>query len=387
MAISTRSKSAPFPTREQIVEFIRGSETRVGKREIARAFRLNAEQKVELRRVLKELETEGDIGRGRGRRYQDPSALPSVAVIEISGVDTDGETTARPFGWTEGPPPMFRRPGSAAAPPYAPGERVLARLKQTEPGAYEARVMRRLAAPPDRTLGVVTQVGESMRIVPVEKRARAEFLLPPEARMGAEAGELVWAEIQPGRPLGLKSARVVERLGPTMGPKSISLITIHDHDIPHTFSDDALAQAKAAGPAQLRAGSICESCLWSPSTARTRATSTTPYGPSRTRTPATAAAGTCWWRSPMSPTTCGRVVRWTRRRSIAAIPSTSPTASCRCCRTSCRMAGARWCRPRTVRALRALVDRRRRHSAAPPLRARDDALGGAADLSAGAGHS
>ena len=91
-----------------------------------------------------------------------------------------------------------------------------------------------------------------MRIVPVEKRARAEFLLPPEARMGAEAGELVWAEIQPGRPLGLKSARVVERLGPTMGPKSISVITIHDHDIPHTFSPEALAQAKAAGPAQLR---------------------------------------------------------------------------------------------------------------------------------------
>jgi ribonuclease R len=253
MAISTRSKSAPFPTREQIVEFIRGSETRVGKREIARAFHLNAEQKVELRRVLKELETEGDIGRGRGRRYQDPSALPSVAVIEISGVDTDGETTARPFGWTEGPPPLiYVAPEKRSRAAYAPGERVLARLKQTAPGAYEARVMRRLAAAPDRTLGVVTQVGESMRIVPVEKRARAEFLLPPEARMGAEAGELVWAEIQPGRPLGLKSARVVERLGPTMGPKSISLITIHDHDIPHTFSDDALAQAKAAGPAQLR---------------------------------------------------------------------------------------------------------------------------------------
>ena len=101
MATNTRSKSAPFPSREQIVEFIRGSEARVGKREIARAFRLDAEQKIELRRVLKELEASGDIGRDRGRRYQDASALPSVAVIEITGVDTDGETMARPFGWTE----------------------------------------------------------------------------------------------------------------------------------------------------------------------------------------------------------------------------------------------------------------------------------------------
>ena len=128
---------------------------------------------------------------------------------------------------------------------------MLARLKRTESGAYEARVMRRLAAAPDRTLGVVTVVGESVRIVPVEKRARAEFLLPAEGRMGAEPGELVWAEIQPGRPLCLKSARVVERLGPTMGPKSISLITILDHEIPHEFSDGALAEAKDAGPAPL----------------------------------------------------------------------------------------------------------------------------------------
>jgi ribonuclease R len=253
MATSTNSRPAPFPTREQIVEFIRGSETRVGKREIARAFRLDGEQKIELRRVLKELESSGDIDRGRGRRYRERGTLPSVAVIEITGVDTDGETAARTFGWTDDPPPLvYVAPEKRSRAAYAPGERVLARLQQTPSGAYEARVIRRLAAAPDRTLGVVTVVGESTRIVPVEKRARAEFLLPPEARMGAEPGELVWAEIQPGRPLGLKSARVVERLGPTMGPKSISVITIHDHDLPHIFSDEALAQAKAAGPAPLR---------------------------------------------------------------------------------------------------------------------------------------
>ena len=32
------AKPVPFPTREQILEFIRDSEARVGKREIARAF-------------------------------------------------------------------------------------------------------------------------------------------------------------------------------------------------------------------------------------------------------------------------------------------------------------------------------------------------------------
>lgn len=243
---------APFPTREQITTFIRESGSRVGKREIARAFRLNAEQKLELRRVLKEMESEGALGRDRGRRFRDPESLPSVGVIEITGVDTDGEITARPFGWTEGVPPLvYVAPEKRSRAAYATGEKVLARLRSIEGGVYEARVIRWLAAAPDRVLGVVTTVGEACRIVPVDKRARVEFLLAPEASMGAAPGELVWAEVQPGRPLGLKQARVAERLGPTMGPRSISLITIHDHDIPFEFPAEALSQAETAGPALL----------------------------------------------------------------------------------------------------------------------------------------
>lgn len=252
MAVKSKPTPPAFPSREQLVEFIKGSESRVGKREIARAFRLDADQKIELRRVLKDLETAGEIDRRRGRRYQEPGVLPSVAVIEVTGIDTDGETVARPFGWTQGVPPLiYVSPEKRSRAAYGPGDRVLARLKPIGPGVYEARAMRRLSADLDRTLGVVAQVGESLRLMPVDKRAKAEFLLPSEATLGAEPGDLVWAEVQPGRPLGLKSARVVERLGPTMGPKSISLITIHDHDIPHTFSADALAQASAAGPAPL----------------------------------------------------------------------------------------------------------------------------------------
>ena len=245
-------KVVPFPSREQILEFIRDSETRVGKREIARAFHLDSDQKQELRRVLKELEAAGEIDRGRGRRFHEPGRLPSVAVIEITGIDTDGETTARPFAWSTGlPPQILVAPEKRSRAAYAVGERVLARLKPVGHAAYEARVIRRLAAARDRALGVVTRVGDGVRIVPVDKRTKTEFLLPPEATMGAEPGELVWAEVQPGRPLGLKSARVVERLGPTMGPRSISLITIHDHDIPQTFPPEALEQAKAARAAPM----------------------------------------------------------------------------------------------------------------------------------------
>ena len=189
--VATKSKSARFPSRQQIVDFIRASKTRVGKREIARAFRLDAEQKIELRRLLKELESAGEIDRGRGRRFHEPGVLPSVGVIEITGVDTDGETVARPFGWTDGPPPLiYVAPEKRSRAAYAAGERVLARLTRTDPGAYEARVMRRLAAAPDRTLGVVTAVGESMRIVCARVRPSQSRQHPFAGRVGGAAALL-----------------------------------------------------------------------------------------------------------------------------------------------------------------------------------------------------
>jgi ribonuclease R len=65
---------------------------------------------------------------------------------------------------------------------------------------------------------------------------------------GAQPGELVLAEPQPGRAYGLTPARIVERLGSTDNPRAISLIAVHTHDIPTAFPPAAIAQAEAATP-------------------------------------------------------------------------------------------------------------------------------------------
>ncbi len=246
------SKPVPFPSREQIVEFIRDSAAHVGKREIARAFHLSGEQRTELKRVLKELEADGSLARRRGRRYGEPGQLPNVIIIEITGADTDGETIARPAKWEDDPPPLiYVAPDKHGRGSFATGERALARVAPIGPGTYEAKIIRRLLAAPPRALGVYTIVGEQGRIVPVDKRAREELIVAPGDAGDAEPGELVWAEVRSVRPLGLKQARIVDRLGPVAGAKSISLITLHDHDIPAKFSEDALRQAASAGPVAL----------------------------------------------------------------------------------------------------------------------------------------
>lgn len=247
-------KPAPFPSREQIAEFIRASDTRVGKREIARAFHLNAEQKILLKTVLKELEAEGTVGRGRKRQYGHATALPSVAVIEISGTDLDGELLARPVTWPDDVPmpTIHMAPDRASRAAVAIGDRVLARLSRIGGTVYEGRVMRRLTAPAGRVLGIYEEREDERRIRPIDRRAKNELVVAAGDTMGAKPGELVWAEVRPGRPLGLRPARVVERLGDGRGPRSITSITLHDHAIPTRFSEAALRQAEAAGPAPLK---------------------------------------------------------------------------------------------------------------------------------------
>ncbi len=245
---------APFPSRDQIAEFIRASDKRVGKREIAKAFHLDAEQKVRLKAVLKELEVDGIVSRGRKRHYGRATELPSVAVIEISGTDIDGELLARPTNWPDdGPVPVIHMaPDRVSRAAVAIGDRVLARLTRVGGEVYEGRVIRRLTAPAGRVLGIYEEREEQGRIRPIDRRAKQEFVVAAADTMDAKPGELVWAEVRPFRPLGLRPARVVERLGDGLGPRSITLITLHDHEIPARFSQAALRQADAAGPAPLK---------------------------------------------------------------------------------------------------------------------------------------
>ncbi|MGZ9033862.1 MAG: ribonuclease R [Rhodospirillales bacterium] len=251
MTKPTASTAAPLPSREQVLEYVQSSPGRVGKRELVRAFRLNTEQKVELRELLRKLEDDGSISRGHGRRFRRAGRLPTVAVLEILDVDVDGEMTAKPATWAEEVPPprIYVVPERRSRAALVRGDRVLARLSQVPAGGYEARIIRRLHAGPVRTLGIFEVVGGRGRLLPVDRRAREEFEVADA--MGAEPGELVWAEVDQSKPLGLRRARVVERCGPARGPRSISLITIQDHDIPARFPEAALAIAAAAGPAPL----------------------------------------------------------------------------------------------------------------------------------------
>jgi ribonuclease R len=176
--------------------------------------------------------------------------LPDTAVVQITGTDRDGDALARPVAWerSAGPPPMIlMHPEKQGTPALAPGERVLVRLKPVGPGRYEGRTLRRISETPGRILGVFKHGRGENRIVPTDRRSKAEWIVPHGQDDGAEPGEIVLAEpLAQHLHLGLKPARVLERLGRLGDARSISLIAIHTHDIPQTFPDAALDEARRA---------------------------------------------------------------------------------------------------------------------------------------------
>lgn len=241
-------RPVPLPSKQEVIDFIRSSPGRIGKRELARAFHLSGEQRIWIKAVLKELEQDGTVERGTRRRYAQPGTLPDYTVAQITSVSVDGELEARPVSWKhETPPPSIHIIDERKGETVGIGDRALVKLHRVRDGLYDGRIVRRLSQGPSVILGVfgLTETGEG-RLYPADRRQKADFLIATTDTMGAEPGELVSAEVLPGRGYGLRRARIVERLGDMNAPRSISLLVIHANGIPFEFSDEAVAQAEAA---------------------------------------------------------------------------------------------------------------------------------------------
>jgi ribonuclease R len=257
---SKKPKNSAAPIREQLLAFIQERGGRVSKREIVRAFRLDAAGKAELNKLMRELRDDGEINHSR-RRFQVAGRLPEIVVAKITGRDRDGELIAEPAEWDEaehGEAPKIRlvfgrQPRHGPAPGV--GDRALLRLRDIdEPGIrHEGRVIKLLEKAPVRILGIYRPLPDgSGRLVPVNKKSLGrEIEISKGAAGGAIDGDLVSAELLTQRAQGLPQARVRERLGSLKSERAVSLIAIYAHGIPNVFAPQALAEAEAARPAPL----------------------------------------------------------------------------------------------------------------------------------------
>ena len=242
----------PFPSKDAIRQWITENPGLSAKRDIAKAFGIKGDGRVELKRILRELESEGVVEK-TSRRFHEKGVLPPVAVLQVLPPDANGDLYAKPLeeGVEEGPRILvIPKKGDPA---LGAGDRILARLAKVDLDdyAYEARLIRRLGSNPRKVLGVFRVGSQGGRIVPIETGDAKEWRVAPDMTMGAKDGELVEAEAVGARKLGLPAAQVVARLGDPAGPRAASLIAIHQHGIPDVFPDAVMLEADRAEPVGL----------------------------------------------------------------------------------------------------------------------------------------
>jgi len=225
----------------------------VSKREIARAFNIRGADRTRLNDLLREMRAKGDLDRGRGRRYGKPGTLPKVGVIEITGLDRDGDPIAALTTWnSDSRPPVIYPKQSRHEAAFAIGDKILARLSPSSDGNYTANTIKRLDSTPRRALGIFQMINGRGRILPTSRRVRTVFIVPPGQENGASQGDLVEGQPIGRRSFGLPEARVTEIIGNAEGQSAASLIATHTHDIPIEFEEKAIAAAEAARPIEAK---------------------------------------------------------------------------------------------------------------------------------------
>jgi ribonuclease R len=234
-----RKRSPGLPSRKQILDFIASSDQPAGKREIARAFGLSGQVKIDLKRLLKDMADEGLIDSSPGRAFHQAGGVPKVTVLRVQSVDDGGNVWGVPEQWhAETPAPKLRIVERGRRGALGIGERVLARTEEKGQGLI-AHPMKKLARAAELVLGVVRKDGERHWLSPVDKKERRELLIGD--LKDAEPGDLVLCEVS-GRP-PRASARVDAVLGDPCAPRSFSLIAIHKHGLRHEFAQEAIDEA------------------------------------------------------------------------------------------------------------------------------------------------
>lgn len=242
-----------LPSKDEIRQWISQNPGLSAKRDIAKAFGIKGNDRIELKRLLRELEGEGVVEK-TSRRFHEKGVLPPVAVLQVLPPDPQGDLYAKPLeeGVEEGPRILIIP--KKGDPALGSGDRILARLAKVDLDdyTYEARLIRKLGSNPTKVLGVFRVGAEGGRITPIEKGSDKEWRVASDMTGGAKDGELVEAEAVGARRLGLPAARVIARLGDPAGPRAASLIAIHQHGIPDVFPDAVIVEADRAEPVGMK---------------------------------------------------------------------------------------------------------------------------------------
>ncbi len=244
------------PSRDELLAFIKDAGRPLDKHDLARAFKLKGQARIDLKQTLRDMEDEGLLERGAGKKVGTPGSLPSVTVVDVVRVTSDGNLIAHPAGWKgdDAPPEIIFRMEDKSNRVLSPGSKVLARLIRRGENTYIGTMIRHLKDGPRRFLAVVAEQDGAQFLRAAHRADRNDYRIYSTGPV-TKPGSIVWAVAKPGRRTN-PTASIAEVLGHLDEPNAISALAIAEHDIPYEFPPEVVEEAEAAKPVGLEGGRV-----------------------------------------------------------------------------------------------------------------------------------
>lgn len=253
------------PSRDDILAFIKSTDGKLGKREIAKHFNIKGSERIGLKKTLRDLAAEGLIASDKLSGMRLAGDLPAVCMISIYGRDREGGFLARPIQSDTPITPFSKQSpddSSSATSSDLPsihvrevnkkgtrlprlniGDRALARLNKSHDGSYSARIIKRFESETSkRIIGRVTMNARGAMLIPANRRERYDYTL--EHNVSLNHNDLIIAEKIESKRYGPQKAKWIETIGAADDPHAFSLLAIAEQDIPIDFSAETLAEIK-----------------------------------------------------------------------------------------------------------------------------------------------
>lgn len=230
-------KTRHFPTEDEIRDFIKRSPVPPSKREIAKAFNIKGNDKIELKRVLRSLSGDKKV---KAQEHKRNGTLPNVLIVKIISLDPKKGIFAEPIeDITEDPVLIKVIPVPKTQDPLELDEKCLVRLTLEKKAQYAATVLKRFGKEQEKTtIGLVETSTRGLSVVLAQRNMRP-MMIPPEFSKDLKDGDFVRLTLVKSR--GLEVISAVEKLERKMDEGLLSQIVIHKFNLPHIFSPEALA--------------------------------------------------------------------------------------------------------------------------------------------------
>ncbi len=238
-----KNKKFDLPTKEQILEVLANDKSIKNRRDLGRAFDIRGEKRTPFKLLLREMKKQGLINKPSGN-LSSPVDLPSVIVLEIAS-DADVENLfAYPANWQgkqdEKPKIFIKSNKKSRATPTA-GDRILARVSQTD-GQYFATPIKILDRPRKAQIGIIRLDDKGARLIPIDRKQK-EMRISKDDLLDAKDGDLVEVEVKITGRMMIPIAKVNAVIGNPASEGAISMIAIHNHEIPYIFPALVIKQA------------------------------------------------------------------------------------------------------------------------------------------------